>query len=283
MATWSLHFRSSQGDNQPPATTIWGAISEDSSPTPRGEGFERILVNDLGWSTGKIECYIGRRGINAISLSVAGRETTGVENAKEVFMNPKRKFIWILALAALWGAAELFGEGLLAELGIGEPTIWLAVVAILLLSLSRGIWNRAGSSSIIGLVAAGMKFAGPSPFVCQLLGIVCIGLIFDLFASTLLRDGGVEWWRGSLVGLLTAFGARTVFVLYATHVVHLQRWVEGGSTMALEHVLLHGTVVAFLAMILVPLGLRAGRRLSGRAPSAVTTGANPVCEDGNVG
>jgi len=198
----------------------------------------------------------------------------------EVFVNPKSKFIWIPTLAVLWGTAELFGEDLLRQIGIGEASIWLAVAAILLLAISRGIWNRAGSSSIIGLVAAGMKFAGPSPFACHLLGIACLGLIFDLFASTLLRDGGNEWWRGSLVGVFTAYGARTAFVLYAIHVADLQRWVEGGSTMALEHVLLHGTVVAFLAMILVPLGLRAGRRLSGIAPSAVTSDAGPVYGDG---
>ena len=244
-------------------------------------GLDRILVNDAGECTGKLECYIWRRGSNAISFTGAGGEAACVGNAKEVFVNSKSKFIWILALAALWGASELFGKDLLTELGIGAASIWLAVVAILLLSIARGIWNRVGSSSIIGLVAAGMKFTGPSPNACHLLGIACIGLIFDLFASTLLRDGSVEWWRGSLVGVFTAYGARSFFALYAIHVAHLQRWVEGGSTMALEHVLLHGTVVAFLAMILVPLGLRAGRRLSGIAPSAVTSGPDPVCEDGN--
>jgi hypothetical protein len=167
-----------------------------------------------------------------------------------------RNIVWVLVLGSVWGVAEIFGRDLLSDLGVGGGTVWLTAWAILVLSIGRGLWNKIGSSAVIGLVATAFKFAGPSPHYCQLLGIASIGLIFDLFASSLARRP--QWWRHALVGLLTAYGARAFFVLYSVHIAHFERWVEGGTQMALDHVVRSGSVVAVAALFLAPLGFWMG-------------------------
>ena len=140
-----------------------------------------------------------------------------------------RNILWVLVLGSVWGLAEVFGKDLLADFGIGGASIWLAAWAVLILSIGRGVWNKIGSSAIIGLVAAAFKFAGPSTNYCHLLGIASLGLVFDVFASSLLARGRSQWWRHALVGLLTAYAARAFFVLYSISIAHSERWIEGGT------------------------------------------------------
>jgi hypothetical protein len=173
-----------------------------------------------------------------------------------------RNVVLVLAFGSLWGAAELFGRDIFGLIGLGGTSIWLTLWAVLLLAIGRGAWHKIGSSFAIGLVAAGFKYLGPSIFYCQLLGIVSIGLFFDLFASSLLARGKKQWWRFALVGVLTTYSARAFFVLYSVYVARWDRWVEGGLEMALEYVVGSGSVAAAAAALLVPLGFRAGGKLA---------------------
>jgi len=171
-----------------------------------------------------------------------------------------KNILMILVLGSVWGVAEVFGKDLFGSLGIGGTTVWLAAWAILLLGIGRGLWNTIGSSALMGLVAAAFKFAGPSTNYCHLLGIAALGLFFDVFASSLLARGRSQWWRHALVGLITAYGARAFFVWYSVSVAQSERWVEGGTQMALDHVVRGGSVVALAAILLAPLGFRIGKK-----------------------
>ena len=189
-----------------------------------------------------------------------------------------KNILIVLALGSIWGVAEVFGRNLLPSLGIEATSIWLAALAILLLSIGRGIWNKAGSSAIIGLVAAAFKFAGPTTNHCQLLGIAALGLFFDLFASSLLAQGRSQWWRHALAGLLTAYCARVFFVTYSVYVARFDRWIDGGPQMAIDHIVRGGSVVALAALLLAPLGFRLGKKaaenLSGRATDDALVAGN---------
>ena len=175
-------------------------------------------------------------------------------------MITKKNILWILVLGSVWGVAEIFGKDLLADIGVGGASIWLAAWAILLLSIGRGIWNKIGSSTIIGLIATAFKFAGPSTNYCHLLGIAALGVFFDIFASSLLARGRSQWWRPALVGPLTAYCARAFFVAYSVHVAQSERWVEGGTQMAFDHVVRGGSMVALATLLLAPLGFRIGKK-----------------------
>jgi hypothetical protein len=184
----------------------------------------------------------------------------------EAVMITTRNVLWIVALGSAWGVAEVFGEDLLAGIGAPGASIWLAAWAVFMLSIGRGVWNRIGSSAVIGLVAASLKYLGPSPDYCHLLGIASLGVLFDVFASGLVSRGRSGWWRHALVGLLTAYGSGTFFVMYSVHIAHFERWVDGGTQMALDHVLRSGSVVALAAVLLAPLGFRIGGK-AGEAPA----------------
>lgn len=171
-----------------------------------------------------------------------------------------KNILWILVLGSVWGVAELFGKDLLADFGVGGASIWLAAWALLILSIGRGVWNKVGSSAIIGLIAAAFKFAGPSTNYCHLLGIAALGLFFDIFASSLLARGSSQRWRHALIGLLTAYGARAFFVWYSVSVAQSERWIEGGTQMAFDHVVRGGSMVALAALLLAPLGFRIGEK-----------------------
>ena len=171
-----------------------------------------------------------------------------------------RNILCVLVLGSVWGVAEIFGKDLLADIGVGGASIWLAAWAILLLSIGRGIWNKIGSSTIIGLIAAAFKFAGPSTNYCHLLGIAALGVFFDIFASSLLARGRSQWWRHALIGVVTAYGARAFFVWYSVSVAQSERWIEGGTQMAFDHVVRGGSVVALAALLLAPLGFRIGKK-----------------------
>ena len=183
---------------------------------------------------------------------------------EEADVKTTKVLMWLLILGMLWAVAEIFGENLLADLGIGgDASLWLAGWALLLLGMLRGVWNKIGSSSIIALSVALLKFVCISTNYCHLLGIVSLGLVFDLFASNVLTRERNQWWRLTLVGACTAYGARVFFVLYSIHVAHFERWVDGGLQMALEHVVQSGSLVAIAALFLVPLGFRIGEKAAG--------------------
>jgi hypothetical protein len=114
----------------------------------------------------------------------------------------------------------------------------------------------------MGLIAAAFKFAGPSTNYCHLLGIVALGLFFDLFASSILASGRSQWWRHAIVGVLAAYSARIFFVWYSVSVAQSQHWIEGGWRMEFDHIVLGGTVAALAALLLAPLGFRIGRKVA---------------------
>jgi hypothetical protein len=60
--------------------------------------------------------------------------------------------------------------------------------------------------------------------------------------------------------VLTAYGARAFFVWFSVSVAQSDRWIEGGTQMAFDHVVRGGSVVAFAALLLAPLGFRIGRK-----------------------
>ncbi len=193
-----------------------------------------------------------------------------VPHRLEAEVKTKKTLIWIVILASAWGLAELFGKELLIGLGLKGTSIWLAAWAVLLLAIARGIWNRVGSSSIIGLMAAAFKFAGPSTSYCHLLGIASLGIFFDLFASSLLFEGRAQGWRRALVGALTVYAARTFFVLYSVYISQSWRWVDGGLEMGLQHVIGKGSLAALFGFVLAPLGFRLGEKI---LAMATTVGA----------
>jgi hypothetical protein len=124
--------------------------------------------------------------------------------------------------------------------------------------MSRGIVNKPGSSTVIGVIAVLFKLANAAPFHCHLLGIFMVGLVFDVLASVLMKSEKTAAIKCSITGILSAYLGNALFALVITYIIRYDVWTSGGLSKVLGHIFVAGTFTAILAAIAVPLGFRLG-------------------------
>jgi hypothetical protein len=194
-----------------------------------------------------------------------------------MWVNSTRNWLWLLLFGSLWGAMEVVGGEVLYRNGVPQASVFLTAWALFVLAVSRGVLNRPGTSSAVGALAALYKLANAAPFFCHLLGIFFVGLVFDVFASLLLKQGRKAGWpRASLSGALSAYSGNALFAVLLTFVARYKYWIGDGLAKFSRHILISGSFTALAACLLVPLGLRAGESGGAfvlRRPQAALAGA----------
>ena len=171
--------------------------------------------------------------------------------------NPKN-WLWLFLFGSLWGINEVVMGEVLSQNKVPHFSIFLAAIAVFILAVARGIVNRPGSSTVIGTFAVLFKLANAAPFHCHLLGIFLTGLAFDIFASVLMKNEKTTPIRSSLAGVLSVYSSNTLFAFIITYVVRYEYWTKEGLSKVLSHIFVAGTITAFLASVVVPLGFRIG-------------------------
>jgi hypothetical protein len=161
---------------------------------------------------------------------------------------------------SLWGFSEVFAGEFLYAHGVPRASVWLTVFALFILAFARGLVNRPGSSTLIGTLAALFKLVNAAPFWCHLLGIVFVGLVFDLGASAWMKEGRRRRLPAALTGIITAYGGYTLFAVTITYIARYAPWVKGGLPRVMEHVLIGGSLAAVGGAFMVPLGYALGLR-----------------------
>ena len=169
--------------------------------------------------------------------------------------------VWLFVLGSLWGLSEVVAGKALYEANIPHASVYLSASGFFLLAVARGLFNKRGTSSVIGGMAALFRLVNAS-FVCHILGIFLMGVAFDIAASTLLKGEKKGFLRSSLTGITGAYGGYALFALIITYVVQYEIWVVGGLQKVLYHVFLTGSLAAVVAGLLAPLGYVLG--LKGR-------------------
>lgn len=169
--------------------------------------------------------------------------------------------LWLFVFGSLWGLSEVVGGKALYEANIPKASVYLSASGFFLLAVARGLFNKRGTSSVIGGMAALFRLINAS-FVCHILGIFLMGVAFDLAASILLKGEKKSFLRSSLTGITGAYGSYALFALIITYVVRYEIWVVGGLPKVLDHVFVAGSLAAVIACLLVPLGYVLG--LKGR-------------------
>lgn len=167
--------------------------------------------------------------------------------------------VWLFVLGSLWGLSEVVGGKALYEANIPYASVYLSASGFFLLAVARGLFNKRGTSSVIGGMAALFRLVNAS-FVCHILGIFLMGVAFDLAASILLKGDKKSFLRSSLTGITGAYGSYALFALIITYVVRYEIWIVGGWQKVLHHVFLTGSLAAAVAAILVPMGYVLGLR-----------------------
>ena len=182
-------------------------------------------------------------------------------------MKDLKTWVLLLMFGSLWGFSEVFAGEFLYSQRIPFSSVWLSAFALFVLGLSRGLVNRPGSSTVIGVTAALFKLVNAAPYWCHLLGIAFLGLVFDLAASVWMKRGQKPGWRTVLSGIVTAYGGYASFAILITYVARYEPWVRGGTARVLRHVFVGGSLAAAAAAILVTLGYAVGTRTEKSRPT----------------
>jgi len=169
-----------------------------------------------------------------------------------------KNWAWLLFFGSLWGIMEVAGGGVLSRYNMPHSVVILAAWAFMVMAVARGIVNKPGSSTVIGVFAALFKLANAAPFFCHLLGIFALGLTFDVFSSLLMKNERKISFRSSLAGVLSAYSGYAFFALVITYVVQYKYWIAGGLPKVLDHIFVGGSLAALVAVALVPLGYWVG-------------------------
>ena len=174
-------------------------------------------------------------------------------------MKKLKPFIWLFLFGSIWGMNEVFLGEMLYRDEVLNSSVILTVLALFILSISRAMINKPGSSALIGTFAALFRLANTAPSYCHLLGIFILGLTFDVFATLLIQKDEKAPLKWGLTGAMSTFGNNALFALLITYVFRYEYWVIGGFSKVSQHIFISGSISALLAAFLVPLGFLIGQ------------------------
>ena len=175
-------------------------------------------------------------------------------------MNSLKNWLWVLLFGSLWGIHEVIGGQAMYDENVPYASVWLAAWAILVLSVARGVLNKPGSSTIIGIIAVLFRLVNSAPFICHLLGIFTLGLAFDVVSTALLGSRKKGFLLKGISGALSMYGGYALFAFGISYVVNYEHWVAGGIQKVIDHTFVSGSLAALLAFLVVPLGYWIGDR-----------------------
>ena len=155
----------------------------------------------------------------------------------------------VLFFSAIWGLFEAFLGGYLYRNGIQHASIPLTVIALVILTVSKRYLPFAGSATLVAVFAMLFKFLNLPFFACHLLGIILLGISYDLCFSLLKV-------KNHLKAVLTCFISYIAFAFLITCVFRYEYWVTGSMRKIAEYVLISGGLSAVLSAIAVPLTIR---------------------------
>lgn len=173
-------------------------------------------------------------------------------------MGKYRNWIWLLLFGSLWGLNEMVIGEILYKMDTPNSSVILTAVALLFLAMARGMFNKPGTSTVVGIVAVIFRFANASPSYCHLLGIFLLGATFDIFSSIFVAGKTKVSWKHSLTGITTAYSNNIVFALLMAYVIRYKYWVAEGFPKVAQHIYWSASLTALLSVLLVPVGFLIG-------------------------
>jgi hypothetical protein len=166
-----------------------------------------------------------------------------------------------LFFGGVWGLSEATLGDALYRAGIPYASVPLTAIGFVVLTFARAYFPRPGTATLIASFALLYKFLNAPFFACHLLGIVLMGVCYDVFFN------GFRIRPAWLAAGLATYANYAAFALMITYVARYSHWVQGGFTKVLEHVGVSGSMAAIACALLVPLSLQ----LCGKLKSAVAT------------
>src|SRR3972149_8396116 len=177
----------------------------------------------------------------------------------------KKEYIFgILFFSGLWGISEAGLGGALYRANIPYASVALTVIGFVILTFARVYFPQKGTATLIAALAMLYKFLNEPFFACHLLGILLMGICYDVVFGILKIE------NRSLSAAAATYLNYALFALMITYVFRYEHWVLGGFSRVLEHIAIAGTIAAVGSAILVPLSFRLAQQI--KAKFAMTFG-----------
>ncbi len=162
----------------------------------------------------------------------------------------REHIVGVLFLSGVWGISEATLGNALYRAGVPHASVPLTIIGFTVLTIARAWFPRPGTATLIASFAMLYKFLNAPFFACHLLGIVLMGVCYDVFLNV---------WRTRSTWLaagLATYASYAAFALMITYVARYDHWVQGGFGKILAHIGIDGSMAAIACAILVPLILR---------------------------
>jgi hypothetical protein len=176
-------------------------------------------------------------------------------------MTDNKKIIFgVILFGSIWGGLEALGIRLMRGMEGFPSSAILAFVAILVLSVSRILLKRPGTTLACGVVAAGFKaLCLPSIFFCQVFAVFITGAVMDLAFTLAEKRNLSRWFSWGLVGLVASYANYVVFALANTYLLKNVFWLQRVHRIE-DYVLVAGSYAALLSFVGILLGRELGKR-----------------------
>ncbi len=174
-------------------------------------------------------------------------------------MDKKKLLLGIILFGSIWGGLEALGIRAMRGVEFFPASPVLALVAILILSASRVILKRPGTTLACGVVAAGFKaLCLPSIMLCQVTAVFLTAAVMDAAFTWAESRRLSRWFSWGMVGLVASYANYLVFGLANTYLLKNVFWLERVLTIP-NYVLVSGTYAAIFSFFGIILGRMLGR------------------------
>lgn len=163
-----------------------------------------------------------------------------------------------LFFGGLWGISEAVLGDALYSANVPYASVPLTVIGFVLMAIASVYFPQKGTATLIAGFAMLYKFLNVPFFACHLLGILLMGVCYDLFFNVL------EIKNRSLSAMAAVYLNYLLFALMITYVFRYEHWVQGGSVKILRHVGISGSMAALTCAIIIPVCLRLNRNIKVR-------------------
>ena len=175
-------------------------------------------------------------------------------------MDKKKLILGVILFGSIWGGLEALGISAMRGIESFPASPILALVAILILSASRMILKRPGTTLACGAVAAGFKaLCLPQLMFCQVTAVLLTAAVLDIAFTWAESRKLSSWLSWGVVGMAASYANYLVFGLTNTYLLRNVFWLERVHTIP-NYVLVSGSYAAVLSFFGIVLGRELGRR-----------------------
>ena len=167
----------------------------------------------------------------------------------------KEHLLGILFFGGLWGTSEAVLGDALYRAEVLYASVPLTIIGFIVMSTAKVYFQQKGTATLIAACAMLYKFLNVPFFACHLLGILLMGLCFDLFFSVF------KIKSRSLSAAAAVYLNYALFALMITYVFRYEHWVQAGFAGVLRHVVISGSMAALGCAVLLPVSFRLAERL----------------------